>query len=58
MIYQTTVEISGIRIPTILKGTQFTIIHKGNLYSSCRGLPITLIWNDEFELVCGDNFVI
>ncbi len=44
-------EISGHAIPTIPKGTEFTILHTGDHHSSCRGLPILSIWNDEYELI-------
>ena len=49
----TTKEISGSRIPTIPVGTRFEVLVLGNSkqsYSSCRGLPINLIYNDEFSL--------
>ncbi len=50
----TTREITGACIPTIPMGTQFTLIAKGNVYSSCKGIPINLIWNDEFDIIMGD----
>ena len=45
----TTIEISGRCIPTIPKGTEFEVTHKGLYYSDCTGLPITAIWNDEYK---------
>lgn len=41
-------EIKGSCIPTIPAGTKFHISHKGESYSSCSGLGITSIWNDEW----------
>ena len=48
---KTIVEISGACIKTIPAGTVFEVIHRGPVYSSCRGLGITEIWNDEYELI-------
>lgn len=58
MLCQTTKEISGSCIPTIPKGTQFILTYWGDWYSGCRGLPISSIWNDEFERVMGFDFSI
>jgi hypothetical protein len=44
-------EISGACIPTIPAGTYCTIAHLCEHYSFCDGLPISQLWNDEFELV-------
>lgn len=47
-------EISGSRIPTIPVGTEFIITWLGDdktAYSICKGLPVNMIWNDEFELL-------
>lgn len=57
-VFQTTQTISGACIPTIPKGTQFTITHFGTFYSLCKGLPINSIYNDEFEPVMGHDFSI
>ncbi len=41
----------GLRIPV---GTEFLITHLGDsasFYSSCKGLGVFSVWNDEFELV-------
>ena len=47
----TTKEISGACIKTIPVGTPFEIFHIGDRFSSCKGLGITSIWNDEYALV-------
>lgn len=47
----TTVEISGAYIPTIPKGTEFEVTYKGKVMSSCKGLPIDSIWNDEYNVL-------
>ena len=49
-------EITGSCIPTIPVGTRFTIVcYKGhantNFSAVCEGLPISLIWLNEFEYV-------
>lgn len=48
---RTIVEISGSCIETIPVGTVFEVTFRGPEYSSCRGLGITSIWNDEYELI-------
>jgi len=58
MLCQTTVEIRGVCIPTIPPGTQFEVTRWGTIYSNCTGLPVDLIWNDEFEPVMGKDFEI
>ena len=51
----TTKEISGSCIDTIPAGTEFTVTWfdeaKENGNSTCKGLGITHIWNDEFNLI-------
>lgn len=47
-------EISGLTIPTIPVGTVFTIDRVGPDfpgYTHCKYLPITTVWNDEFEII-------
>ncbi len=44
-------EIKGNSIETIPIGTKFIIIHYGEEYSSCEGLVIFSIWNNEFEFL-------
>lgn len=51
----TTKEIRGACIPTITKGTEFEITCLGTPYSSCKGIPITSIYNDEFVFVDGTH---
>jgi hypothetical protein len=48
---RTTIEISGSNINTIPKGTSFTVTWFGDNYSSCFGLCISSIYNDEFEMM-------
>lgn len=49
---RTIVEINGPALPApIPAGTLFTIKHRGDKWSSCTGLGVTLIWNDEYALV-------
>lgn len=50
----TTKEIKGSRIETIPKGTKFEIDSNFPVthgYAPCKGLGISYIWNDEFELI-------
>lgn len=58
MLCQTTVEIIGSCIGKIPKGTQFILTFHGEIYSGCSGLPINLIFNNEFEPVMGFDFCI
>jgi hypothetical protein len=51
---ETTRDISGDFIPFIPMGTKFEVVINGTLdlpFSSCRGLCITSIWNDEFKIL-------
>jgi hypothetical protein len=48
---RTIVVISGRCIQTIPKGTEFIVTHRGTYFSSCKGLGITDLWNDEYELI-------
>ena len=51
---KTTKEITGACIETISVGTEFTVTwldDDPNGSSCCKGLPIDLIWNEEFELI-------
>ena len=50
---RTTKEIYGNSINTIPVGTEFEITshNEGALYSACCGLDVTLVYNDEFELI-------
>ena len=47
----TTVVISGACIPTIPVGTEFEVVTivDNYGYATCRGLPISTIWLDEFK---------
>ena len=45
----TTCEISGSCIKTIPEGTTFTITYRGDIHSSCTGLGITEIYNNEYK---------
>jgi|LUML01.1.fsa_nt_gb hypothetical protein len=50
-------EISGACIPTIPVGTTFEILavvktdKRNYAYSTCKGLPISSVWNDEYILL-------
>ena len=48
---RTTKEISGHAIKAIPAGTTFQVDRVGKYFSPCTGLPITMIYNDEFELI-------
>jgi hypothetical protein len=48
---RTIVEIKGSCIETIPVGTEFEIICINSDYSACKGIGITLIWNDEYVLI-------
>ena len=36
---------------TILKGAIFDIVAIGKNWAICAGLPVTQVWNDEYELI-------
>ena len=47
-------EITGSKINTIPIGTEFEVVVnmiKGIDYSSCRGLPVNQVYNNEFKLI-------
>lgn len=46
----TTKQITGVRIPTIPVGTLFEVLYRG-VYSTCKGLPVSSVWNDEYVLI-------
>lgn len=49
---RTIIEISGECIETIPVGTEFIITYYNDfLYSSCTGLSVSLIYNNEFKLI-------
>jgi hypothetical protein len=54
-------EITGSCIPTIPVGTSFEVqvvvkSSKRNYgYSTCKGLPVSSVWNDEYVLVKGQS---
>lgn len=53
MLAMTTKEIRGEMIPTIPAGTIFkicTIIWDYH-YSTCTGLPVSMVYNDEYVLL-------
>jgi hypothetical protein len=52
----TTKQITGVRIPTIPAGTLFEVLSvvqcgKRDAYSTCKGLPVSSVWNDEYVLL-------
>jgi hypothetical protein len=51
----TTKQISGACIPTIPVGTPFLVVVKSGkrdyAYSTCKGLPVSSVWNDEYVLL-------
>ena len=48
----TTVDISGREMQhDIPAGTTFQIGNVGSDYTTCYGLPITQIWNSEYEIL-------
>lgn len=51
-------EISGNCIEIIPVGTEFEIIKIGKMWSSCRSLGVTLIWNDEYKLYENDEKIV
>lgn len=46
-------EISGVCIPTVPKGTDFEVVEivKDRGYATCKGLPVSSLWLEEFSLV-------
>jgi hypothetical protein len=50
---RTVKEISGRCIATIPVGTEFTILYRGEnpAYSTCTGLRVSSVWNDEYEFI-------
>lgn len=41
-------KITGFTIPTIPAGTAFTVTNIHEYCSVCQGLPINIIWNNEY----------